>query len=313
VRPVEKDKRDLFDWAVGLAQIGAIVGVGLLFWQIRRGNKADRIQRSADFLQRYFTGELRALNSVAAAYVSVADAADCVSKIGAWELSPHAEAQSLPRSPRDRSSPQASRNGLAQALDFFEEFGAAYNKRLLDKRMVHVTIAPVPVQILNMAWWFVCWRRKGELVHENTLYSEWERAVRRIWRTRKELRSQKPSPKIRLLILPPADRQAWERHGNICGRLSKALSDYLAEDSSRSVAAIRRELADDVLTLDRQPGRKVVDRVFAIPPRIDVKAGRWDVERRAAESIQRHLWGLDVRGLRTLAEKYEARLPAPGE
>ena len=317
--PIRTDpQNDLLDWAVGGAQIlavlAAFVGAWWVYHQVRDAREAARIERSLAYLQRYAEREFRARFAAVAGYVGVSGARQCIAHIQAWETARHAEEECLPRARAEPTAPRARNNDVLQVMDFFEELGGAYNRDLLDDDVVDRTIARIPVMFLARAWWFVVWRRQGKVMPETRLYEQLETMVRTICEHRPDLaREVMPQPAIRALVLP-ARRGAADEDWDRCGRLAELLSKRIsrAEENGRDG---RRELleafdsASDKARSDVAPAEEDAAevRMIAVPAGLDD-----DQERRAVVAeVEKRLRGLTAEGLESVIRSLGG--PAPGE
>jgi hypothetical protein len=260
--PIETNPQpDMLDWAVGIAQIlavlAAVLGAIWVYRQVVDARKAAKVERSLAYLGRYAEREFRQRVAAVTAYLRVTGARQCVAHIQAWETAPHAEADCLPRARPDGSAPHARKNDVYEVLDFFEELSGAFNGRHLDRDVLLRTLGSVPAQFLQMTWWFITWRRRGESLPETRLYAELETMVRTLRDDEeKRFKRLKPHPQIRVLAVTRrgAAPGEWER----CGRLAAVLDRQLARGDPHFLeqlpdAAVPANQADSSLTLIAVP------------------------------------------------------------
>lgn len=319
VDEVKTDPKDsgwdkLASLAQGLAALIALGTAPILIRQLMTARKDSRDKHALEFNERYTSREFRAVASRTTAFLDAAHAGDCVEKLHAWYTAPWAEHQCLPRTPRmadpDPSALPAP-NDIQQVLGFFEALGTVYNSGDLTPKVVLDTIATPPVQMLTIGWWFICWRRGGELCDETELYKQYEILVRDIREKRPSLGKAQPKANIRILCLPKrrdkAPEQDWER----CARLSRALSKRVAATPGGDVRATRtvigRLLKDvDALAAHGPPGRKCELTMLAIPREIKVSVEAWKPVREQVIGAAHRVSGLGEARLDALLRRLAA-------
>ena len=309
--PVEIDNpRDAMDWAVNgaqvLATLAALAALLFLARQVAGARSDADSQRALAFQERYTSREFSRIISPLLAFFAVDDAADCVDKIRAEMTSPHAEAQILPRTPRDPSAPQACVNDIQHVMAFFEDLGTAHEKKLLNRDVVLLSFGNTIVQMFMVAWWYVCWERGGRPGDEMKMYLEFERLALWLMKKEEQFASFEPNPHVRLLVLPRDGRHAGWGTWEVCRDLSKALSEYLNGGGVTDIAAVRTRVGQIIETLLPKAGDDLFDTVIAIPPRVDVEAKVWAKQRDEAALILDQLGGLDARQARMLVDQLPA-------
>jgi hypothetical protein len=283
--PVRTDaQRDVFDVVVGIAQIVTAIGVPLLVLQISSARRDARSERTRAFQERYVSREFRTAASLTTAYLEVAGPADCVAKVQAWHSRQHAEDRCLPRTPaRGPGAPKPAVNDVQQIMGFFEDFATAYNRGDLSRAVVRASFATPPVQLFVAGWWFICWRRRGELLGEEgqEVFGQFERMAKSIREKEKPLKAEfVPKASIRAICLPRggdgATARDWER--------SKRLTTLLSRDSKSCVWALACLRAAEPAAVAQEQARGG-ERwwIVHVPPRIEAKPdAKWRAEKEQA-------------------------------
>ena len=309
------ERRDVLDWTLGSAQVLAVLAAfgGLLAVrrqiiaareqieearkQVKAANdqtvyaQADaKRQRTVAFQDRFTSPDFAAAHARVFAFLDVNDAHDAIDKIRSYCAAPHAEHQSLARTPRDPAAPMASRIDVNNVFGFYENLGAEYRLDQLDKPAFKHTFGPVPASAFRTAWWYVCWRRGGTLRRpgELAVFAGFEDLAREIAKGTPSLHGDSSEEaSIRVLVLPDkryADSIVWD----LCGRLSATLS---APSVSLAEWAARAPHCGDA------DEGSVVQEVIAVPPD---HGHDWVRSRKSAEDVdvlRRWLRTLDRQGL----------------
>ena len=290
----------------------ATLGIFLVVTQLGFARRAARNERTAAFAERWYAREFQDVASITLSFLDARDPADCVDRIRAWEGRHHAAEHCLPRSRGYPVGPRPSTNDVAQVLFFFEDFGAAYNLKQVNRDIVHETIPSAPVQAFTAAWWFLCWQRGGEWVGrkpwrltprwirrmwwrltpgdlrnpvETDLYANFEWMVRgirkRVWSERDE---DWPRGRQFVLCLPPTDvrgqRAQWDLARSFSTRLTAYTGDLL-------------KLATELGALSGQRGDEEDWEVVIVPWSIREAKDRAKYRQAVVEALAPALRGLD--------------------
>jgi hypothetical protein len=285
-----EDEKDGLDRWVAYAQIATAITVPLLLLELFASRLEGRRERTRNFQEHYLGREFQTSASLSIAFFRIADTEDCVEKVRAWARRSYVGDPCLPRTPGAPDDvPRAAALDIAEVLGFFEDFGTAYMRRDLSRKVVKASFRGPPVQVFVVAWWYICWRRDGKFSGETDLYLQFEKAVKKLRKGHARLQAFTPTPKVGLLCLPAdvegASDGTWERSR----RLSNALN-VLADDR---LDAARDRVLDLTGTADRE--RRVRWSAVVVPSTIYVEDQpvHWRVTRERAEAIARHLSRLD--------------------
>jgi hypothetical protein len=320
--PIEvDDPKDVIDFVVAGVALATVVFLYLqvraakqqieaLNKQIKETSDDAKIERSLAFQQRFTGREFRTGGSLFVAYLDVDDARDAVEKIRAWQIAPHAEDPSLPRSPRDPGAPSPSKNEILQVLDFFEELGTAFNADQIAQDELVKSFGSTPVQIYTGAWWFLCWRRRGVPIDETKLYDEFAELVCRIRKETPHLLDEKPTSSVRLLAFPSGNN-GWEWRA--CAEFSELLSRRLDEHPELTLERVVGDAICCAASVPRVGEAELFAQVIAVPADIAPDTEDWRHQREAANRLKHQLRGRDHRALEQIMrnlERYWARVDA---
>jgi len=301
----------LLDDAADVGQAVGVIALLFLWWQIRRAAKDVRDARAVSYQERFGDREFRSVTSRTLAFLDANDAADCVRKLRAWLTARWADEECLPRTPPlDHARP--ARNDIQQTIGFFESVGTVFNRGDLTREVIVDTFATVPVQIFTTGWWFICFRRSGELMEETETFREYERLVRYIRRAKPDLRATwKPAAKIRVLCLPKlggrAPASAWTR----CEVLSQVLSTRIdaapGDDIQRfhsGLIELRR--AVDHVAAGGSAGEPLELTLLGIPSDLEMTAARWSGTRSRLDNLAHRLSDLGSDGVDQVSRRLGA-------
>lgn len=200
---------------------GALIALGLIVWQVREARKEARHHRATAILARFNAPEFKDSWSRAFAFLDADSIRDRTEKIRTWEGAGWAGDRCLPRTPRNEQG-KPSKNDINHGVGFFEEVAVLFNRETISRDLIVKTFGLPVVDSFNTSWWFICWRRAGEELHETQLYGEWEKMVGVIVSREPEL-AESDEMRRTLLLAPPttANDEVWDRYLRLASAFDK--------------------------------------------------------------------------------------------
>ena len=215
---------------------------------------------------------------------------------------------------------------VQSTANFYEEIGALFNAKEIDKKLVRRAFGQTLVQPYEANWWWIHYSRDGRSVpvrpqhvrdHESEHYAEWERMVRDIVRRRPEITRGPINKKgrddcVRVICLPqfapPDERQASVDEWKACQGLSKAVADVVQAGGIEHLATgLEAHVPQDAFLGETVPARTMLVpewRECVVAPRLPIRQAarlgatldRWIGARRPA--LQQRLSWLRRYGIR---------------
>jgi hypothetical protein len=251
------DRAQLIVSAAGL--LGAVIGLILVFRQLRMTRQEGIADRTSQLLDRYQRLEFTELWSrVGPGFLLASDAQECFVRLRVFEGAKysvsHLEVKEI-EGPAEKQTP-AHRPGtygeVMYAANFHEDIAVLFNTAVVSDEQLVRHFGAVIVNHFLTTWWWIVWQRRngrapdrygngrvlrfgrrgpywaiqGLGAHETDAFEEWERMVLKIVSERQDLR---PDPDAALdgvvwIVCAPTDTEQtdsyWERYAAVSDRLS---------------------------------------------------------------------------------------------
>lgn len=284
------------------AEVVTALSVIFLIAQILQSQRTAKSERTRGFQERHQEEAFYAAVSRTVGCTTTRDAGDCVDFFEALFNRHNTTDQVLPRV---GGGTKASVVDIDRTLSLFEEMGAAFKRRQLDKQALRVSFAMPTLQLLTTAWWLICWEREGRLPGQDgkggvaTAYQEFQKMCEWIQKKEKLLaqhESFRPKDTIRALCIPQDSERPLRSSSTwrISRRLSLALSKLVkqTEDRGDDVGNALSLLATDIESLHPAESLPAARgwQVVLIPKRIDQSCddqwrGQWAAAGRLGSAL----------------------------
>lgn len=292
-----------------LAALAALLVLPFIAAQLLFGRHDARMQHTADLLSRWEARDFRMLRSRVKAFLEVADEAECIDKLFAWERVAHSEAAELPRGRGLAEGPLASQNDVDQVRNFFEDVAIRYNEGEIVREPVVASIGFAAVTEVLASLWLTHFERDGRSGKDYPLYREWEVMVEDLRRGPKlnpplpwrkpasttadaieHLKTVEPEQHIGVICLP---REEAEQEWALAKRLSLAVKDRSRLE--RLVARIP----------DRNDAPRTRWRAFVVPSKLGMSDEELAREEQLSWKLAIWLDGVDLAELERTVVGFE--------